>query len=124
MYDPATGRGYDGLQGPSSFRVNRNAGAESTIEALMALQAINMDPVASRYLLYQPESGNTWQVLEAENARQTRGDPVQSYRSAQGTGEARWSNSHYILLSSADGFTQEFTVPDAGSGRPAPVRPR
>ena len=115
MYDPATGRGYDGLQGPSSFRVNRNAGAESTIEALMTLQAIHVDPVASRYLLYQPDDGNTWQVLEAENARQTRGDPVQSYRGAQGTGEARWSNGHYILLGSADGFTQEFTISDVGS---------
>jgi hypothetical protein len=39
MYDPATGRGYDGLLGPSEFRVNRNSGAESTIEALMCLQA-------------------------------------------------------------------------------------
>ena len=26
MYDPATGRGYDGLLGPSSFRVNRTQG--------------------------------------------------------------------------------------------------
>jgi hypothetical protein len=115
MYDPATGRGYDGLHGPTSFRVNLNAGAESTIEALMALQAMNADPVASRYLPYQPATGNTWQVLEAESALQTRGDPVQSYRAAVGTGEARWSNGHYILLGSADSFTQEFTVPDAGS---------
>ena len=115
MYDPATGRGYDGLHGPSSFRVNRNAGAESTIEALMALQAINEDPVASLYLLYQSAAGNSWQVMEAENARQTRGDPVESYRAAEGTGEARWSNGHYILLGSADSFAQEFTVPDAGS---------
>ncbi|HSJ86655.1 MAG TPA: sugar-binding protein, partial [Anaerolineales bacterium] len=115
MYDPATGRGYDGLLGPSSFRVNQNAGAESTIEALMALQAVNMDPVASLYLHYQADASNSWQVLEAENARQIRGDPLKSYRSAQGTGEARWSNGHYILLSSADSFTQEFTVPTAGS---------
>jgi hypothetical protein len=115
MYDPATGRGYDGIQGPSSFRVNRNAGAESTIEALMALQAVYADPVTSRYLHYQADTGDTWQVLEAENARQTRGDPVQSYRSAQGTGEARWSNSHYILLGSADSFVQEFNVPVADS---------
>lgn len=115
MYDPTTGRGYDGLHGPSSFRVNLNAGAESTIEALMTLQAMNADPVASRYLLYQPSAGNAWQVLEAENARQTRGDPVQSYRAAVGTGEALWSNGHYILLGSADSFTQEFNVPDAGS---------
>ena len=114
MYDPSTGRGFDGLQGPSSFRVNRNAGAESTIEALMALQAVNGDPVASRYLLYQPEEDNPWQVLEAENAHQTRGDPVKSYRAARGTGEASWSNGHYILLSPTDSFTQEFAVPDAG----------
>jgi hypothetical protein len=115
MYDPATGRGYDGLHGPSSFRVNRNAGAESTIEALMALQAVNADPVASRYIHYQADAGDTWQVLEAENARQTRGDPVQSYRSAQGTGEARWSNSHYIELGADDSFVQEFNVPEADS---------
>jgi hypothetical protein len=115
MYDPATGRGYDGLQGPSSFRVNLNAGAESTIEALMALQAINTDPVASRYLLYEPAAGNTWQILEAENASQSRGDAVQSYRAGVGTGEALWSNGHYILLGSADSFIQEFTVSDAGS---------
>jgi hypothetical protein len=117
MYDPATGRGYDGLLGPSSFRVNRNAGAESTIEALMALQALSADPIASRYLHYTPAgaTANPWQVLEAENARQTRGDALQSYRAAEGTGEARWSNGHYILLGSADGFTQEFAVPAAGS---------
>ena len=114
MYDPATGRGYDGLLGPSSFRVNQNAGAESTIEALMAVQAMDKDPVASRYLLYKSESADLWQVLEAENARQTKGDPVESYRAAEGTGEARWSNGHYILVSAADGFTQEFSVPEAG----------
>ena len=115
MYDPATGRGYDGLQGPSSFRVNRNSGAESTIESLMALQAINSDPVASRYVLYQADTDNAWQVLEAENARQTRGDPVESYRAAQGTGEARWSSAHYIELGADDSFIQEFKVPAAGS---------
>lgn len=115
MYDPATGRGYDGLLGPSSFRVNMNAGAESTIEALMAIQAVTADPIASHYLRYLPDAGNAWQVLEAENAQQTRGDVMQSYRAANGTGEALWSNGHYIVLGSADSFTQEFNVPDAGS---------
>ena len=114
MYDPATGRGYDGLLGASSFRVNRNAGAESTIEALMAIQAVHADPVASRYIHYQPEAEGSWQVLEAENARQTRGDPVESYRAAESTGEARWSNGHYILLGPDDSFTQEFTLADPG----------
>lgn len=36
MYDRATGRGYDGISSATS--VSRNAGAESTIEALLAIQ--------------------------------------------------------------------------------------
>lgn len=38
MYDPATGRTFDGITSPEE--VNRNSGAESTIEALLSLQAI------------------------------------------------------------------------------------
>jgi hypothetical protein len=38
MYDPATGRGYDGIISPD--QINKNAGAESTIEALLTLQAL------------------------------------------------------------------------------------
>ena len=40
MYDPQTGRGYDGINSPTD--INRNAGAESTIEALLSLQAMEM----------------------------------------------------------------------------------
>ena len=38
MYDPATGRGFDGISSPD--QINRNSGAESTIEALLTLQAL------------------------------------------------------------------------------------
>ena len=38
MYDPATGRGDDGIS--SADQINKNAGEESTIEALLALQAL------------------------------------------------------------------------------------
>jgi hypothetical protein len=38
MYDPATGRCFDGISGPGD--VNKNSGAESTIEALLSLQAL------------------------------------------------------------------------------------
>jgi len=37
MYDPATGRCFDGIE--SESEINLNSGAESTIEALLALQA-------------------------------------------------------------------------------------
>ncbi|MCD4731188.1 MAG: hypothetical protein K8R74_11330, partial [Bacteroidales bacterium] len=39
MYDLATGRCYDGIV--SETEVNRNSGAESTIEALLSLQAFD-----------------------------------------------------------------------------------
>ena len=38
MYDPSTGRGYDGISSPE--QINKNSGAESTIESLLALQAL------------------------------------------------------------------------------------
>jgi hypothetical protein len=43
MYDPSTGRCYDGIV--SDTIINLNSGAESTIEALLTLQAINKLPI-------------------------------------------------------------------------------
>ena len=114
MYDPTTGRGYDGLLGANEFRVNRNAGAESTIEALMALQAVSANPLARNYLAYKPQKGTSWQVLEAETAAQVKGAPLSSYKSGQSTGEATWSSGHYIAVGPNDAFAQQFNVPDAG----------
>src|SRR5688572_27997917 len=54
MYDAASGRTFDGIDGPSPVKVNRNAGAESTIESLLALQAVTSNPEAARYLRYRP----------------------------------------------------------------------
>ena len=89
---------------------------ESTIEALMALQAVSTDPVAQRYVAYKPQQPNvnSWQVLEAETAAQVKGDPVSSYKSGQSTGEAQWSNGHYIAIGPNDAFMQQFSVPAAG----------
>jgi hypothetical protein len=42
MYDPETGRCFDGIG--SATDVNRNAGAESTIEALWAFQKVEKFP--------------------------------------------------------------------------------
>lgn len=53
MYDEATGRTFDGIDGPAPADVNRNAGAESTIEALLALQLATADPDAAEYLHYR-----------------------------------------------------------------------
>ena len=48
MADPATGAGYDGVLSPT--RVNRNAGAESTVEAQMTLLEVGLDPVAAAWM--------------------------------------------------------------------------
>ena len=40
MYDPGTGRCFDGIVGPD--KVNRNSGAESTIEALIAVEEMSL----------------------------------------------------------------------------------
>jgi hypothetical protein len=54
MYDPMTGRCFDGIN--STTDVNQNAGAESTIEALLAMQAlefagIKYNPTEKRLML-------------------------------------------------------------------------
>jgi multiple sugar transport system substrate-binding protein len=53
MYDQATGRTFDGIDGPAPLRLNRNAGAESTIEGLLALQRVASNPEASQYIRYR-----------------------------------------------------------------------
>ncbi|NND80119.1 MAG: hypothetical protein HKN53_09475 [Maribacter sp.] len=40
MYDAKIGRGYDGIR--SAVEINKNSGAESTIEALLSIQAYNL----------------------------------------------------------------------------------
>ena len=48
MYSPETGRGFDGLNSKDEY--NRNSGAESTIEALLSLAAIEKSPLAKQRL--------------------------------------------------------------------------
>ena len=51
MYDPETGRCFDGIG--SVKEVNMNSGAESTIEALLILQAIQNHPIADINKIYE-----------------------------------------------------------------------
>jgi multiple sugar transport system substrate-binding protein len=53
MYDERTGRTYDGIDGPTPVTVNRNAGAESTVEGLVALERVGRDPDAAQYMRYR-----------------------------------------------------------------------
>jgi len=54
MYDARTGLTFDGIDGPAPLRLNRNSGAESTIEALLALQAVTSRPEAVAFMHFRP----------------------------------------------------------------------
>ncbi len=70
MYDEKTGRTFDGIDGPTPLKVNRNAGAESTIEALLALQRVTSNPDAARYLHYRPVGDLSTSLASVPNQRE------------------------------------------------------
>ena len=51
MYDPGTGRCFDGIN--DSTNVNKNSGAESTIEALLTILEVEQYPEAAKFLHYR-----------------------------------------------------------------------
>lgn len=110
MYDPATGRGYDGID--RELAVNLNAGAESTIEALMAMQAVAAVPEAAKYLDYRPTEATSWRVFEAENAEEIAGSP--RYGNRGWTGEARFGGDRFYELKSGDVVDLAIDVPADG----------
>jgi hypothetical protein len=74
MYDPSTGRCYDGIR--DSVTLNKNSGAESTIEALYTLVEIERYPYARDLMLYKKVSSkNDGRELSAL-FRNDRGDEL------------------------------------------------
>jgi hypothetical protein len=110
MYDPTTGRVFDGINGPVAWRVNQNAGAESTIEGLLSMLVVVDVPGASRFLQAKADPGLTYKVLEAEDGQRVSGQPI--YYAGDWMGDAYISNGRYVGLS--DGQQMELTlqVPD------------
>ena len=70
MFDEPTGRTFDGIDGPSADSVNRNAGAESTIEALLALQRLTSSPEAARYLRYRAVEAPSMSLANVPESRE------------------------------------------------------
>jgi multiple sugar transport system substrate-binding protein len=70
MYDEKTGRTFDGIDGPAPLKVNRNAGAESTVEALLALQRVTGNPIAAEYLHYRPVGELSSSLASVPNQRE------------------------------------------------------
>ena len=112
MYQPATGVVYDGINNDGT--VNRNSGAESTIEGLLALINVVNDPIAATYLQYDHVVATTsYQKVEAEAGALSGGATVVDPPSAW-TGEAQWSGNAYVDMTSGASDTVPVTATATG----------
>jgi hypothetical protein len=97
IYDPQTGRTFDGVSGDGV--VNRNSGAESTIHGLLSMLALDQQPAVAA-LARQISSNRSkagLEVVEAEAAALSDGAAVVTPPSAW-TGESLWSGGAYLEL--------------------------
>jgi hypothetical protein len=108
MYFPETGRANDGINGPVSWRVNRNSGAESTIEALMSMIALEDVPQAVEVIRIQAIDGSHYQILQAEDGQRVIGTPV--YYTANWTGEGYISAGRYVGIGEGQRMRLQFEV--------------
>lgn len=120
MYDPATGRTFDGLE--ADGRVNRNSGAESTIHGLLSMLALDARPdvaaaATSRNGRVEQVS---WALFEAE-AGTLRGKALVVSPPSAWTGESLWSGGQYVELLPGGRVTVAATLPEAGRYRLLPV---
>lgn len=104
MYDQLTGRTFDGIDGPAPTKVNRNAGAESNIEAMLALERVNKDPDAARYAQYRSAGAASFSLTDPPKSREFVGP----------------GGGHLVIERGADGLkiTQLGEEAPAGAGVP------
>ncbi|HSK36476.1 MAG TPA: hypothetical protein VLA80_07050, partial [Actinomycetota bacterium] len=96
MYDPATGRTFDGINPDRT--VNRNSGAESTILGLLSMLALDGHPaVAARARVAGRQAQVTWRLVEAEAGTLAGAAEVVTPAEAW-TGESAWSGGAYVRL--------------------------
>jgi len=74
MYDSSTGRCFDGIR--DSATVNRNSGAESTIEALQTLVEVERYPLAKQYLGFRKTGMTRTRRFLYASFRNSRGDDL------------------------------------------------
>ncbi|HEY2042955.1 MAG TPA: hypothetical protein VGH11_09780 [Jatrophihabitans sp.] len=113
-YDPSSGVAYDGVS-PTGV-LNTNSGAESTIHALLTMQALDARPdvraLAQQSAAIVSRGGE--QTIEAEAAQLGGGATVVTPASAW-TGEAQYSGGKYVSVTS--GSTLSWTVPASSQDR-------
>ena len=89
MYDEKSGRTFDGIDGPSATRVNRNSGAESTVESLLALQTVTRNADAAEYVRYKPVGSASVSLADVPAQREYAGPDGRRVVLAQEAGRLR-----------------------------------
>ncbi|MCM3733871.1 hypothetical protein M3196_19680 [Fictibacillus nanhaiensis] len=112
MYHPETGRGYDGLNGVSG-KVNMNSGAESTIEALMSIQAIQQIPEAMATFNVKTKERHTSTIHEAETFTAKSGNPFIETPESAWTGDALFSNQ-IVKMNNGDSIEKAVNIEKKG----------
>ncbi len=119
MYDPATGRTFDGLE--ADGRVNRNSGAESTIHGLLSMLALDAEPEVRDLALRAGRTRHvTWSTVEAESGTIT-GDARVIRPDSAWTGESQWSGGAYVELRPGSRVTVAASLPSERRYRLLPV---
>ncbi|WP_134739255.1 hypothetical protein [Nocardioides sp. 503] len=114
MYDPATGRTFDGIS--ATGEVNRNSGAESTIHGLLSMIALDTHPrVAAAARVARVAVRRGTRTLQAEDAtlsgRASAQRPTDLW-----TGESLYGGTGYATLG-RDGGAGKATFDVSGLGR-------
>ncbi|CAN5812864.1 hypothetical protein BH20ACT7_BH20ACT7_04030 [soil metagenome] len=119
MYDPATGRTFDGVAADGT--VNLNSGAESTIHGLLSMLALDRHPrVARRARIAAVGERVTWQLVEAEAGRLS-GDALARTPADPWTGESLWSGGGYVALRPGGRVRADVDLPTHGRYALMPV---
>lgn len=118
MYDPDTGRTFDGINGDGV--VNQNSGAESTIHGLLSMLALDRYPdVAARARIADRADQVTWQLVEAEDGTLANASVVEP--EALWTGESQFTGVGYVELGPDASTTLSVDLPTRDSYSVFPV---
>jgi len=103
MYDPATGRTYDGISGDGI--INRNSGAESTIHGLLSMIALDQNPGISALAKTSSIDRRVGtRTIQAEDG-QLSGNAQAVTPSSLWTGESLFGGTGYAAIRSGGSVT-------------------
>jgi multiple sugar transport system substrate-binding protein len=123
MYDERTGRTFDGIDGPTPLKVNRNSGAESTIEALLAIQRVTSNPDAAEYLHYRPVGELSTSLASVPNQREYVGPAGERLIVRRGPSGVEIARGDQVAGDPDSGTTQSPATAATISARPRKVVP-